>query len=167
VPFASTATTSGGPGARAASTQRWWRSDQSIIESARRRRPEAQQCHRLHAPHSHSQFQPALTVPVLEDGPASPSLIRAVGADATMRRSQRNAVRRGASRGRSKRAPTRPHRLEAKDTTLSRWRHGFESRWGCELLPRVVRPRPHRAPRAWTAVLASLHFAQLLPGSLR
>ena len=25
----------------------------------------------------------------------------------------------------------RPHRLVAKDTTLSRWRHGFESRWGC------------------------------------
>ncbi len=24
-----------------------------------------------------------------------------------------------------------PHRLAAKDTTLSRWRHGFESRWGC------------------------------------
>src|SRR5581483_477504 len=27
----------------------------------------------------------------------------------------------------------RPHRLEAKDTTLSRWRHGFESRWGCKV----------------------------------
>ncbi len=26
-----------------------------------------------------------------------------------------------------------PHRLVAKDTTLSRWRHGFESRWGCLL----------------------------------
>ena len=26
---------------------------------------------------------------------------------------------------------TRPHRLVAKDITLSRWRHGFESRWGC------------------------------------
>ena len=26
---------------------------------------------------------------------------------------------------------TGPHRLVAKDTTLSRWRHGFESRWGC------------------------------------
>jgi len=26
-----------------------------------------------------------------------------------------------------------PHRLVAKDTTLSRWRHGFESRWGCAL----------------------------------
>ncbi len=26
----------------------------------------------------------------------------------------------------------RPHRLVAKDTTLSRWRHGFESRWGCQ-----------------------------------
>src|SRR5579863_10629235 len=25
----------------------------------------------------------------------------------------------------------RPHRLAAKDTTLSRWRHGFEPRWGC------------------------------------
>ena len=24
-----------------------------------------------------------------------------------------------------------PHRLVAEDTTLSRWRHGFESRWGC------------------------------------
>jgi hypothetical protein len=33
--------------------------------------------------------------------------------------------------GRSSWAPARPHRLEAKDTTLSRWRHGFESRWGC------------------------------------
>ena len=27
---------------------------------------------------------------------------------------------------------TWPHRLVAKDTTLSRWRHGFESRWGCQ-----------------------------------
>lgn len=26
----------------------------------------------------------------------------------------------------------RPHRLAAKDTTLSRWRHGFEPRWGCQ-----------------------------------
>ena len=25
-----------------------------------------------------------------------------------------------------------PHRLVAQDTTLSRWRHGFESRWGCQ-----------------------------------
>src|SRR5437763_7607759 len=24
----------------------------------------------------------------------------------------------------------RPHRLAAQDTTLSRWQHGFESRWG-------------------------------------
>ena len=30
-------------------------------------------------------------------------------------------------------AAARPHRLEAKDTTLSRWRHGFESRWGCQV----------------------------------
>jgi hypothetical protein len=26
----------------------------------------------------------------------------------------------------------RSHRLVAKDTTLSRWRHGFESRWDCQ-----------------------------------
>ena len=26
---------------------------------------------------------------------------------------------------------SRPHRLVAEDTTLSRWRHGFEPRWGC------------------------------------
>ncbi len=31
-----------------------------------------------------------------------------------------------------RRPPKRPHRLEAKDTTLSRWRHGFEPRWGCQ-----------------------------------
>ena len=29
----------------------------------------------------------------------------------------------------------RPHRLVAKDTTLSRWRHGFEPRWGCQEIP--------------------------------
>jgi hypothetical protein len=35
------------------------------------------------------------------------------------------------------RTAARPHRLVAKDTTLSRWRHGFESRWGCqEITPR-------------------------------
>ena len=33
---------------------------------------------------------------------------------------------------------TRPHRLVAKDTTLSRWRHGFESRWGCHVFDLVA-----------------------------
>ena len=28
---------------------------------------------------------------------------------------------------------SRSHRLVAKDTTLSRWRHGFESRWDCQI----------------------------------
>ena len=53
-----------------------------------------------------------------------------------MRRPER-ADRPQERRGRRLGRPPRPHRLEAKDTTLSRWRHGFESRWGCQIDPVV------------------------------
>ncbi len=35
---------------------------------------------------------------------------------------------------------SRSHRLVAKDTTLSRWRHGFESRWDCQLWSVLIWP---------------------------
>ena len=34
-------------------------------------------------------------------------------------------------------AATRSHRLVAQDTTLSRWRHGFEPRWDCQFRGQV------------------------------
>src|SRR5579859_1370660 len=56
-------------------------------------------------------------------------------------------------------AEARPHRLEAKDTTLSRWRHGFESRWGCSTKGQVKRPFGDRAVSAMAAGLADRPFA--------
>lgn len=55
---------------------------------------------------------------------------------------------------------SRPHRLVAKDTTLSRWRHGFESRWGCQ---QVLRQGATHAAAPLTLMAVLLHSMTQLP----
>src|SRR5712692_4564733 len=61
--------------------------------------------------------------------------------------------------------PARPHRLEAQDTALSRLKHGFESRWGHQIVfVRVfgfVFEEHSKVPRTRSASTALLRHPRL------